>query len=99
MSNPPPLFGPDDVTSHLEALFLIAEAEEAHVSTRLEERLDMLFERDGLDLRAVIRYLAGYAAALCRSATVHTPDKPGPAPQELLASVSRIVSLSVPRPE
>jgi len=96
---PPPLFGLDDVTAHLEALFLIAEADEAHVSTGLEERLDMLLGRQDLDLRAVIRYLAGYAAALCRTATHHTPDKPGPGAQELIAEVSRIVSLSVPRPE
>ena len=55
--------------------------------------------RQDLDLRAVIRYLADYAAALCRSATYHTPDKPGPTAQELLASVAMIVSLSVPRPD
>ena len=28
-----PLFGIEDVSAHLEALFLIAEADEAHVST------------------------------------------------------------------
>ncbi len=43
--------------------------------------------------------LADYAAALCRSATHHTPDNPSPTAQELLASVAMIVSLSVPRPD
>ncbi len=59
----------------------------------------MLLGRQDLDLHAVISYLVGYAAALCRSATHHTPDKPGPTAQELLASVATIVSLSVPRPD
>ena len=59
----------------------------------------MLLGRQDLDLRAVIRYLADYAAALCRCATPHTPDKPGPTAQELLASVATVVSLNVPRPD
>jgi hypothetical protein len=58
-----------------------------YLSTRFEERLDMLLGRQDLDLHPVIRYLVGYAAALRRSATHHTPDKPGPTAQELLASV------------
>jgi hypothetical protein len=72
---------------------------ETYLSTTFEERLDMLLGRQDLDLHAIIRYLAGYAAALCRSATHHTPDKPGPTAQELLASVATIVSLGAPRPD
>ena len=55
----------------------------------------MLLGRQDLDLRAVIRY----PSVLWRCATHHTPDKPDPTAQELLASVATIVSLSVPRPD
>lgn len=92
-----PLFGLEDVNAHLEALFLIAEADEAGISPRFEDRLDMMLERQ--DLRAIIRYLAAYGATLCRQANQHIPGEPGPSVHEIIHGVAKIVSLSVPRPE
>jgi len=57
----------------------------------------MVLERP--DLRAIVRYLAAYGATLCRQANQHTADQPGPSVHEVIHSVAKIVSLSVPRPE
>jgi hypothetical protein len=97
MTDPQPNFSLGDVNAHLEALFLIIDADEGAVSPALEDRLDWTCERD--DVKAIIRYLAAYAAALCRRAYQRTADDPGPTVNDVLHAVSKVVSHSVPRPE
>ena len=83
-----------DVTAHLEALFLIADANKPDPG-RFIDRLTMAAHRE--DAAAVMLYLATYAAALARRLREHNA-LPSEA-QDFLHDIGALVAATVPRPE
>ncbi len=97
MTDQHPDFSQRDTNAHVEALFLIIEADEGSISPRFEDHLEWAYARE--DAREIMRYLAVYAAALGRRAYAPGPDGPGKTVKELLDEVAKIVSHSLPRPD
>lgn len=84
----------EDVSAHLEALFLITDASRGDMEA-ITSRLAITAHRDNTP--AVMRYLATYAAALARRLREHQalPSEP----PEFLSDIAHLVAASVPRPE
>lgn len=86
--------GLSDVNAHLDALFLIADAEAGNIA-RIRDRIPLTLGQD--NAAAVMLYLASYSASLLRRLRQLNalPSEPG----KFLGDIETLVANTVPRPE